>query len=126
MEQDLRESRDHAYFPGATQGSPPTVTKALNVYKDELVRPHAFDLGHKGDSRVTLRQLCSRAVLEISPAPPPTGGHDLNGLGGASLTGGGSLVGGGNSVMTGMPGSPDALAGFGSMSLSPPQNEEGA
>ena len=60
---------DESYFPGATQPSPPAVAKALNVYKDELVRPIAFDLGSKGDSRSALRELCQKAVLDISPTP---------------------------------------------------------
>jgi hypothetical protein len=60
---------EESYFLGATQSSPPTVAKALSVYKDELVRPIAFDLGSKGDSRNALRGLCQKAVLEISPAP---------------------------------------------------------
>jgi len=58
---------EESYFPGATKSSPPTVAKALSVYKDELVRPVAFDLGSKGDSRNALRGLCQKAVLEISP-----------------------------------------------------------
>jgi hypothetical protein len=60
---------EESYFPGATQSSPPTVARALNVYKDELLRPIAFDLGTKGDSRSALRELCQKAVLEINPVP---------------------------------------------------------
>ena len=77
-----------AYFPGATQPSPPAVAKVLSVYKDELVRPIAFDLGHKGDSRAALRELCQKAVLEIAPIPENSFLQTTNGFnaGGGGIT----------------------------------------